>query len=432
MNYSKRKITRSIILIFGLKVISTILILLTSLLLTRLLGVAGFGIYTYTITITGLLSIPASLGLNRLMVREIAIYKAQSNWALLGGIISWANKTVFLLSIGIAILAAAVTWSLGIGHSIKDMTAFMIALLSLPMMSLRSIRLAALQGLNKVAKGQIPELLATPLLIMLLVAIAHTFLKTEFTAYWALAIYVVVTTLTCILGTRWLNIVLPAELKTTSSEYKIGFWLRSALPMMLLSGMQLINSQIDILIIGAIKGTAAVGIYVVLLKSTQLIVFILAATNTVLAPLFAHLYAEGDYQQLQTTVNNSTKLVLNVSVLITLLLIIFRKQYLHLFGSEFLQGEFALIILSIGQLANAATGSVGVLLNMTRNENYTTISVALSLIFSAIADLILIPHFGINGAAISSASSMIIFNLVKVVWVHKKLGFNPILLKDIK
>jgi O-antigen/teichoic acid export membrane protein len=431
VDHSPRKITRSIIQVFGLKVISTLLILLISLLLSRLLGVAGFGVYTYAITIAGLLSIPASLGLNRLLVREIAIYKTQSDWGLLRGIIAWANKIVLLLGIGIALAAAAIVGIFGLGGS-SNMTAFMIAFLSLPMMSLRGIRLAALQGLNKVVKGQIPELIITPVLMIVGVGIAQAFLKTEFTTAWALAIYVAVTTVTCLVGTHWLNAILPIQVRNSASEYRIGFWLRSALPMMLLSGLQLINSQIDVLMIGAMKGTTAVGIYVVLLKSTQLIVYILGATNTVLAPIFAHLYAAGNFQQLRITLNNSTKLVLSISTLFTILLILGRKQYLSLFGAEFLQGELALVLLSIGQLVNAGTGSVGVLLNMTRNENYTAISVALGLIFSILADLILIPKYGINGAAISSASSMIIFNLVKVAWVHKKLGFNPILLKEFK
>jgi len=238
------------------------------------------------------------------------------------------------------------------------------------------------------------------------------------------AIYVVVTAITVGVGSLLLNRAWPDEAQQATPEYRVKSWVRSALPMMFMGGMQIINNRTDILMLGAMKGAAAVGVYVVVNRCTQPITFMLGAVNSVMAPNIASLHAEGKSKQLQRVVTKITRLIALISITCATILIIFGELVLSLFGSDFTQGRTALVILSMGQVINGATGSGGLLLTMTGYEHYAAMIVATSALLNVIGNAILIPVWGIEGAAIATASSTIIVNILRVIWVRKKIGID--------
>jgi O-antigen/teichoic acid export membrane protein len=424
MNKNKSVFWSKISIALGLKIVGTGLTLLTSILLSRLLGANEYGIYNYAIAIVTLLSIPASLGLNKLIIREVAIYQTKSAWGLLAGLLNWSNKIVLLTSVGLALIGIILVWCFYQEDQSTTTLALAIALISLPITSLRNIRLAVLSGMHKVVIGWLPEMLFEPLLFIILILLISFIWQPQFSSLQILGIYITVIFLTLLIGNYWLQKLLPNPIKKTLPEYEIKNWLRSALPLMFLGGMQIINSRIDIVMLGAISGTEAVGVYTAIIRGTQFISLILIAANNILAPSFASLYAEKNLEELQQVIKESSRGIFFISFPIAASLIIFSKWYLLLFGSDFIQGKNALIILTIGQLVNTGTGSVGLLLNMTGHERYTTISVGMSAILNVIGNALLIPVWGINGAALATTISMIFFNLTKAHWVHKQLGLK--------
>ena len=94
------------------------------------------------------------------------------------------------------------------------------------------------------------------------------------------------------------------------------------------------------------------------------------------------------------------------------------------FGQGFVVGHMVLCVSSLGQLANAAMGSVVVLLNMTGHEK----SVAKGLVFSAslniVLNFVLIPRWGIEGAAIATSITLIFWNLLLAKVVFEKIGIT--------
>lgn len=419
----KNRLFKSVAGVFGIKIAATFLGLCTSILLAHILGAEGLGIYASVITWTSLLSIPATLGLDRLLIREVAIYQTQSAWGLMRGLLHWANRIILLVSIGLAGAAAGITWVLG-NTSSQIQLAFWVALVSLPIASLRNLRLATMKGLNQVVKGLLPELIIAPVLAIASIIGTNWLLDRTLTATYAVTIHVVAVSITFVLGTRWLDRALPKVVEKTTPEYRVKDWINSGLPLMLTGGMQIINTRADILMLGVLDGSESVGIYVVVSRGTQLIAFMLMAVNSVLGPTIASLYSEGKMLQLQQIVTKTSRTVLAIALPMTILLIGLRINFLSLFGSEFVAGENALIILSIGQLVKAATGSSGWLLTMTGNERYTALSVGISATLNVIGNATLIPIWGIDGAAIATASSLVIVNILKMAWVQKKIGID--------
>jgi O-antigen/teichoic acid export membrane protein len=79
-----------------------------------------------------------------------------------------------------------------------------------------------------------------------------------------------------------------------------------------------------------------------------------------------------------------------------------------------------LMILTVGQFVNAAAGSVGNILNMTNNQNVLQNTALISTITNIFFNFILIPILGIKGAAISTAISGILWNMLCVIYLKYK------------
>ena len=420
----KQRLIRGAAGTLGLRTAATGLNFITGILLARLLGASGFGIYTYAFTWTQLLSLGATLGLDNLIVREVAIYQSKSTWNLMRGLLRWANQIVLAVSVGLALGAIGVAWSLNIQANSEQFSTFCVAMLLIPIESLRNLRLAAMRGLHKILIGLLPEWILAPLLLLVLSGFTYLLLGEGLTAVWIAVIRVFAAAITLVIGMRLLNKIMPNAAQEVAPQYQVRTWLHSALPFMFMGSMYLIKSQTDLLMLGAIKGAEAVGIYFAVARGAQLIDFVTNAANTVLGPNIASLYAEGKPEQIEKILIKSSRAVCLISLPIIVGLVGFGHWYLLLFGSEFTQGQNSLIILCVGQLVNVGTGSVGLLLSMTGHERYTLISRGGSTILNVVLNALLIPRWGIEGAAIATASSTILLNVENTIWVRKKLGIH--------
>jgi len=166
-------------------------------------------------------------------------------------------------------------------------------------------------------------------------------------------------------------------------------------------------------------------------REARLIVFILMSVNAALAPTVSILYTSKEMECLQRVVTKSARMTLILSLPVAVGLILFSKWALLIFGHEFTRGNIALAILSLGQLINAAAGSVGMLLVMTGHERDTAVGIGISTVLNVTLNAFLIPWRGIEGAAIATSSSMILWNLLLGIKVYKRLGIDPTALGQI-
>ncbi len=409
---------------FGLKISSSALAFVMSVIFARVLGTSGLGTYSYATTWANLLSIPAALGLDQLMIREVAIYRSKAEYGLMGGMLRWANLVVLSSSITMALVAVVAAWNLNKDSDYTVVLAIALAMITVPIISLRNLRLGAMKGLQKIVLGQMPDSLFSPIIIISLTTAAYFLFKDSFDVFWVLGIKIIASVVTFIIGTRWLIKSLPKEANQVTPEYKTKQWIIDALPFVFLGTSQLLNSRIDILMLGSVKGVEAVGIYTVILGITQVTVFVHQASNSVLGPAIATLYSEGKIRKLERMVRKSMLSVFVISLVMGGILMLLGNQVLLIFGEEFLPGRTAMNILVIGSIFTSFTGAVGLLLNMTGHQNDTAIAVGLSAILNIILNSILIPKWGINGAATATTTSLILINVMKAISVKKKLGIS--------
>jgi len=419
----KRRLIQGAIGSFGLKIAGSGLAFIVSMILARVLGTIGLGTYAYAITWANLLSIPATLGIDQLIVREIAIYRGKSDWELMGGLLRWSNYIVLGTSLVLTLIATAVIWVIQ-GSFNQVVLAVLLAMTSIPLASLRNLRLGAMRGLDRIVLGQIPDSLLTPMIMIVSIILGYWFFPRNFGVFWVLSSKIFAVTITFLLGSIWLVRSLPKPVIQIKPQYLGKQWLFAALPFMFLGTIQLINSRIDIIMLGGIKGVAEVGIYTVIVGITQLTAFIHHATLGVLAPTIATLYSEGKFKKLEKLIQQSALAVFFFSLLLGVIIMGFSKYLLLVFGREFVTGIIAMNILICGQIFNAFTGPVGLVLNMTGYQNQTAIATAISAVLNIMLNAILIPKWGINGAAIATVTSIFAINIIKVTMMQKKIGIS--------
>jgi O-antigen/teichoic acid export membrane protein len=405
----------------GLNVANVVLNLAVVLLLSRLLGPSGFGAYASAFAWATVLSVLAVLGLTPLVVRQVASYHSLESWGLLRGLLRRSNQSVALSS-ALTIVVAAVAGYLIYGAKPELLHPFWVGLLLVPLISLTSLRQAAMQGLGRVVLGRIPETIGLPMVFIGLVAAAAIKLDDDFTASWATALQVVAALCAFGLGAFLLRRSLPTPVRGAVPEYDMSSWRRSGVSLVLLTVVLAANAQIGTILLGALSGAADAGVFNVAMRTTTFISFIMLAATYPLMPVIARLYATGDIERLQQLVVRAARGVLLFALPTGLVLVVFAPVILDLFGSGFDDGATAVRILAIGELMNVLTGFGGVVLVMTGRERELAFCVGIGAALNLGLSAALIPLIGLDGAAIGTATGLACANLLMAWLAWRRVG----------
>jgi O-antigen/teichoic acid export membrane protein len=195
--------------------------------------------------------------------------------------------------------------------------------------------------------------------------------------------------------------------------------IRQSIPMMMSSSALLLMSWADSLMIASFKGEYELGIYNVAVKVALLTSFTLSAVNSIAAPKISKAFNNEKEVEFRNIIIQTTKTIFFSTIPIIVVIFLFPEFILNFFGEEFLLAKTALLILAFSQVLNAMSGSVGVILTMTGKEKVYRNILLFALVINITLNFLLIPEYGIEGAAIASASSLIFWNLYSVYYVYR-------------
>jgi O-antigen/teichoic acid export membrane protein len=376
--------------------------------LTRTLGAGGYGAYAFGLAWAVVLSAPANLGLTPLVVRSIVEYRTRSNWALLRGLLRRANQVVLATSVALAAGAAIVGIFVVPDGQLRR--PLFVALLLVPVTALISLRQAAMQGFHRVVVGRTPETVIAPLAFLGSLGVIGLGAGSRLTPAVALALNVTALLIAFGAGAWLLRRTLPRAVRSATPEYETGSWVRSGLPLLLLSCVLAVNAQVGVIAVGSLAGTADAGVYSVANRAANLISFLLIATSYPLMPLVSRLHAEGDLIRLQQVATRAVRVLVLCCFPVALVLAVFATPILSLFGSGFEGGATALRICSIGELVNVTTGFAGTILVMTGHEKRLAKGAIGGALANVVLSFALAPFWGASGAAIGLVAGMTLSN----------------------
>ncbi|MCV6600818.1 MAG: polysaccharide biosynthesis C-terminal domain-containing protein [Cohaesibacter sp.] len=424
-------------LAFAIRLAGAGLLYLVQILLARLLGQKEYGLYALVWVWVIMLSQCACMGFNTAILRFLPGYSIKAQTETARTFVITARDTALGFASLFAILGLSGTYLFSNWLDQTQLWPIYLGMACLPLFALGEIYEGAALARSRILTALLPSFILRPLLVALGLIIASiSGLPT--TATTAMQAALLATALATIIQVIGANKALKAEwgpetkIKKARPE-QARHWFKTAGPLVLLDGFYLITINADIILLGLLLGPEPIAIYYASVKTLALVAYIHFATSLVAARPFADLFAtQTDIAQINALYRKMTHWTLWPSLATAALIIIAAPYILALFGPDYDQGLPVIAILSVGLVIQGAAGPVQNLLNMAGEEKSSAKSAFIAMAVNISFNLLLIPIWGIYGAALATTIGTTTQAMMMLTQAHKKLGLRPAFLPQTK
>ncbi len=409
----------------ALKVFGALLTFLLNVLIARMFGAAGTGVFSLAFTVMTIATVFGRMGMDNTLLRFVAANAASAQWAAVKGVSRKALGISMAASlVASAVLLWAAPWlAASVFHKPDLTTPIRWMALAVAPVTLSTLLAAMLQALKRVFASTVVSAVSisgVAVIVLWMLGSTHGPLS----AVWAYATGAVISALGAWL---WWRRVTPA-LAGVQPDFDTRTLLHSSLPLLWVASMSTAMNWIATFTLGVWGSTADVGIFNAASRVTFLVSFVLVAVNTISAPKFAALYESRQTAVLASTARASERLMVVLAAPILVVFLLLPRAIMGVFGPEFKVGALQLAILAIAQAANVMTGSVGYLLMMSGHERQVRDSNTIAAVTCLVCSVLLVPWLGGVGAAVAVAAALIVRNIVEVWQVKRYLGIGVLFL----
>lgn len=393
-----------------------------TLLISRALSLQQLGFYTLGSTIVLVLLYFCVLGMDTGLWRYVAVYNAKGDAAAVRGTIKGSLYIALPLSLAVATLLVILAGPIAT-HIFNDadfadpLRAFAV---TVPLLVAARLFNSATQGLKHMKYAAIRDILEQVSRFLLTAVLFLVGLRLG----GALLANAAAILLVAVLSFFFLERVTPVVMKRAPAVMHLRELLAFSLPMgasLILGHLLLWN---DTLLLGYFRTSDEVGLYSVAIRLITVAAIMLNSFNTMFAPVISDLHARGMNSELEDLFKRVTRWIVTLSLPIFLPLILFSPQVLVIFGEQFTVVSLSLAILTVGQLVNVGTGPVGGMICMRGRPRLETINSVFAWALSIGLCILLIPRYGILGAAIANSAANILANLVRAFEVWTFFGIH--------
>jgi O-antigen/teichoic acid export membrane protein len=396
----------------------------TQILLARLMGATEYGIYYYALSWLTVATLIGQIGFDQSLLRFMPVYIQDGNWPKAKGIMKAGGLLAGYGGLLLAVIMILVVLAMGDKLSDSQRMTFMIAALCLPLRGLIYIRQATLRSFMYTVRSLLPDAVISPaILIILAIGLYHVYGLSSAPSF--MMANLIAISLAFLIGAYWKSKLIPSTLKSAEPSYKMRKWLRVAFLLFIINGAHMLLGNVDVLILGIFRHSSDVGIYGISSRIASVVTFTLIAMYPVFAPLIAKHQAAGRREELQQAIAHGMRPVVLIAGFLSLILIVWGPEILGLFGVEFERGSVTLALLVGGQFVNALCGPVALLLAYGGHEPLAAKVLVAVLIVSVCLHFLVIPSFGMEGAAVVTAASVAIWNLALFVLARRHLHVDP-------
>lgn len=409
----------------ALRVTAVLASLLASIALARVLGPDQYGVYAFAFALVSMLALPVQMGLPTLITRETAAAVANRDWPLLRGLWRWSTRTVFAGSCIVLGMALAGVLLFRSQLSAERELALLAGLPLVPLLAWGQARAAALRGLKRVFLGGFPDDVMRPLLLAALIVLCGLFAVPALNASFALLLHAAAALAAALFGAIALRRARPRALAEAGEMRRDtrGWW-RAIVPLSLTAGITVVNGNMDLMVLAVYWPDANVGQYRIALSIAALGVLGHRAVNLGAQAQFVELY-EKDRAGLQRLMVRLASLSFALSLGAALLMWFFGEALIGLvYGEAYAGAWLPLSILMLGALAHSALGMSGSVLTMTGHEVAVLRFSLAAACLNVVANLLLVPSWGLIGAASATAGSLALGELLKYLYARRVLGLD--------
>jgi O-antigen/teichoic acid export membrane protein len=195
----------------------------------------------------------------------------------------------------------------------------------------------------------------------------------------------------------------------------------------------LVTGWTDTFMLGYFCTSSEVGIYNAALPTSQLFNVILSPIGMIFGPVIVGLYAKNKMDDLKNVYSSVTKWIFAIIFPGFLLMVLFSERILIiLFGDAYVSGSTALSILAFGVLVTSMAGLASSIIGAYGRTKLVMWGSLLGAFVNVMLNYLLIPLYGINGAAAATAFSLVLMNVLHLSFAYRIGKVQPFRLSYVK
>ena len=434
-------VAKESVIAFAGSIAGKILVLLLQVLVSHLFGPKYYGLFITAVITCQLFQIPASLGLSKGCMRFLAIANECHDYKALPGI--YGTAVIFPVIFGVLVSAGLYLLSpylaITLFHDADMVTVLRKFSMAVPFFALLKVGSELSRGFKTTKYSVLIENLFFPIsqIILFLIlyhlnfgfsSVIYSFVLGSALSS-MLMLLIVQYQIKKTMGPAWSPLLVLNNLIFPRGCRKILFY---SIPFMPIAAILISYNYVDIIMLNIFVDSQRVGEYAAAARLGLLFATLFHSTNLIFAPLIAGQYGTNNMANIKILYKSVARWIFYVSFPILIFVLIANKQIMMIFGEEFMQyGPMVLVILSIGHVFASITGGVGMVLTMTGYQYKELMNVAGSIALNIVLNLLLIPSYGLIGAAIATTLSRFVIQSIRVLIVFHLFKMQPLTKKFI-
>lgn len=190
----------------------------------------------------------------------------------------------------------------------------------------------------------------------------------------------------------------------------------------------IIIGKVDSIMVSGLLGLAANAIYTTAFYMATVIEIPKRALMQIAMPLISRAFEKNDLEGIKTIYQKTS---INQLIIGSLILIGIWANLHNIFGlmpkgDIYEAGQYVVLIIGLGKLLDMMFGPSSEIIVLSKYYSYNIVLIILLAISIVVANNLLIPRYGINGAAIGSAAALVAFNFIKYIFIYVKLKMQPL------
>ena len=404
---------------FIASIINMFLIFVISILLARHLGASDLGLYRLAYTFYGVATMIGALGIPVAVIKYVAEYKDDE--VNLNKIVSSGIITSLIVGVAISIIIYLLSQTLA-GLFKMPQIEGLLELLSpvFPFVLVNSILFGTLNGLREMERYAIALILQQSLITASTIILIYYGFGVS-GAIISIVVSSIGISAYLIYSCRGhFHLIIDEYLKTTKKLTSFGTKMFGA------NLINLINLQADIVFLGYFLTAANVGYYSAATGLSKFFLVIPQAIQTVSYPATSEYWAKKNILGLQKMLDKSMKYSAVVLMPAGLAISFFAEDIVtRIYGQGFQQSALPLQILLMGTVIfGVACTSIGGALAGINRPDLSLKAAGISAAANVVLNIVLIPKFGIDGAAIATCTSLIIMTLIFGLMTYRTLSIK--------
>ena len=393
--------------LFSIQAIGAACGFLAHFLLARQLGAVEYGIYNFVFSFSMICALIGNFGFQASAVRLIPQIVSDKNSYNLKNFFGFSCLWIFVLSSFISIIAYQILIYFGLTEKYPE-NALLIGIGLTPLLALLKLNSGILRGFKLGSWALSYESSLKEIFFSLFLITVFFSSLAVLNAQIALIVTgIILATLLFIsfghifkLISSQIKLFSPISAQNNQSPYKT--WIVISFPMMLVISVQFLIIRSDILMLGFLTDVDSVGVYSAGAKIAQAATMGMMILNILFSPKASELYHQKNHKDLRKLYFKTLIQQAGITLILVLVLLIFSQKIVQFLGSDYNEAIQVIYILLFGYAINCLWGPIPFLMIMTRYEYeamWLTFGAALA---NIILNILLIPTFGIIGAAIST------------------------------